>query len=129
MIRPTEQEFFERFNAKTEELILWSFGYISAPSWKCNFSNIPPGTINWTYAPRVYITDEYVSITNDSCDKRFHKKFHYHNYDVLCQLLDELIPYIKNVVTNHNGWDRRDREMRKYNKLYKKDKENKGKIF
>lgn len=121
MIQPTNDEFFDKFMAKTNAIVLAHFGYIVAPSWKCHFSTTPIGTMKWAFAPRVYITDKYISLSSGGADRRFRAKFNYTSYNDLDELLKDLIPYLAEVLTYHDGSAKRIRDLRKYDRAQKKD--------
>lgn len=115
MNAPHEDEFFNTFHTKTDVLALGLFGYISAPSWKCHLAPYKHSLV-WDNAARIYLGPDYISITNECIDRRFKRKFKYENYFTLEELLDDLIPYMTNIIKNHNGWSRRNREMAKFMK-------------
>ena len=108
---PHTVEFSSAFGGKTKVLALGDFGYIACPSWKCGMAPFQ-NNVTWSSAPRVYIEKDYIGITNELIDRRFRRKFKYENYFNLDELLSDLIPYMENILLNHNGNCKRRREMK-----------------
>ena len=119
MNRPSHEAFYDAFTQRTTLLTLKHFDWfgINVQSYKCNRSSA--SGLNWATSARIFITDTHIGINNYGIDGRFKRKFHYENYERLEELIDDLIPYMTNIVENHDGWKKRDREMKKYMKTVK----------
>ncbi len=114
MNSPHYAEFYNAFTQKSTELTLKYFGCLGTdvPSYKCH--KISACGLDWACAVRIYLVGTYIGIDNYGVDHRFKRKFHYEKYDHLNDLIDAIIPYITNIVNNHDGWRKRARDMKKY---------------